>query len=152
MTARRVAIVGSGQAGLLAAHGLVRAGHEVTLYSDRTADRWLNGSRPTGTAARFELALAYERELGLAHWDAAAPGIEGVHLTFCPALGNRLVTLTGRVAKAAARALVAAASGRSWRRQFIGGALRVGGKQLGRVFGISPKHPVAPEQSLPTLM
>jgi 2-polyprenyl-6-methoxyphenol hydroxylase-like FAD-dependent oxidoreductase len=94
---RRIAIIGSGQAGLLAAHGLARAGHEVTLYSDRTADRWLNGSRPTGTAARFELALAFERALGLAHWETAAPKIEGVHLTFCPALGNRLVTLAGRL-------------------------------------------------------
>lgn len=95
--ARRIAIVGSGQAGLLAAHGLVRAGHEVTLYSDRTADRWLNGSRPTGAAARFELALAFERELGLAHWEAVAPKIEGAHLTFCPRIGNRLVTLAGRL-------------------------------------------------------
>jgi hypothetical protein len=69
----------------------------VTLYSDRTADRWLNGSRPTGAAMRFELALAFERELGLAHWEAAAPKIEGVHSTFCPGLGNRLVTLTGRL-------------------------------------------------------
>ena len=94
---RRIAIIGSGQAGLLAAHGLVRAGHEVTLYSDRTADRWLVGSRPTGAAARFELALAYERELGLAHWEAAAPRIAGVHSTFCAGVGNRLVTLTGRL-------------------------------------------------------
>jgi hypothetical protein len=100
MPPRRIAIVGSGQAGLLAAHGLVRAGHEVTLYSDRTADRWLTGSRPTGTAARFELALAFERELGLGHWETAAPKIGGVHLTFCPKLGNRLVTLTGRMAPA----------------------------------------------------
>ncbi len=94
---RRIAIVGSGQAGLLVAHGLVRAGHEVTLYSDRSAERWLHGSRPTGTAARFELALAYERELGLAHWEAQAPKIGGVHLTFCPKLDNRLVTLVGRI-------------------------------------------------------
>ena len=90
-------MVGSGQAGLVAAHGLARTGHEVTLYSDRSADVWLNESRPTGTAARFELALAYERELQLAHWETGAPPIEGVHLTFCPKLGNRLVTLTGRV-------------------------------------------------------
>jgi 2-polyprenyl-6-methoxyphenol hydroxylase-like FAD-dependent oxidoreductase len=94
---RRIAIVGSGQAGLLAAHGLRRAGCEVALYSDRTAERWLHGSRPTGTAARFEPALAFERELGLAHWEAVAPPIEGVHLTFCPAVGNRLITLAARV-------------------------------------------------------
>jgi 2-polyprenyl-6-methoxyphenol hydroxylase-like FAD-dependent oxidoreductase len=94
---RRIAIIGSGQAGLLAAHGLVRAGHEVTLYSDRSADDWLTRSRPTGTAARFELALAYERELELNHWEAEAPRGGGVHLTFCPTTRNRLVTLAGRM-------------------------------------------------------
>src|SRR4051812_24830739 len=77
MMGRRIAIVGSGQAGLVVAHGLVQAGHEVTLYSDRSAEQWLSGSRPTGTAARFELALAYERELGLAHWEEAAPKPRG---------------------------------------------------------------------------
>jgi 2-polyprenyl-6-methoxyphenol hydroxylase-like FAD-dependent oxidoreductase len=95
MTARRIAVVGSGQAGLIAAHGFVRAGHEVTLYSDRSAEQWLHGSRPTGTAARFDLALAYERELGLAHWDDVAPKTYGGHITFCPQFGNRLVTVTG---------------------------------------------------------
>jgi 2-polyprenyl-6-methoxyphenol hydroxylase-like FAD-dependent oxidoreductase len=96
MSERRIAIVGSGQAGLLAAHGLARAGHEVTLYSDRPASQWLHGSRPTGAAARFEPALAYERELGLAHWEDVAPRGAGVHLTFCPTRGNRLVTMTSR--------------------------------------------------------
>ena len=84
--------------GSLAAHALVQAGHEVTLYSDRSATHWLEDARPTGTAARFELALGYERELGLAHWEDAAPKCTGVHLTFCPAPGNRLLTLAGRLA------------------------------------------------------
>jgi glycine/D-amino acid oxidase-like deaminating enzyme len=79
---RNIAIVGSGQAGLLAAHGLLKAGYKVTLYSDRTADQWLNESRPTGTAARFDISLSYERELGLNHWEKDAPKGEGVHLTF----------------------------------------------------------------------
>ena len=94
---RNIAIIGSGQAGLLAAHGLLRAGYQVTLYSDRTASQWLNESRPTGTAARFHISLEYERELGLNHWEKEAPKGEGVHLTFSPAKGNRLLTLAGRL-------------------------------------------------------
>jgi len=97
MGGRRIAIIGSGQAGLVAAHGLVRAGHEVKLYSDRSADAWLNESKPTGTAARFWPVLAYERELGLAHWEAEAPGIRGIHLTYSPKVGNRLLTMAARV-------------------------------------------------------
>src|SRR3569623_3095488 len=97
MGGRRIAIIGSGQEGLVAAHGLVRAGHEVKLYSDRSADAWLNESKPTGTAARFWPVLAYERELGLAHWEAEAPGIRGIHLTFSPKVGTRLLTMAARV-------------------------------------------------------
>ena len=69
----------------------------MTLYSDRTASQWLNESRPTGTAARFHISLEFERELGLNHWEKEAPKGEGVHLTFCPAKDNRLLTLAGRL-------------------------------------------------------
>lgn len=92
---RTIAVIGAGIAGLLTAHGLVRAGYAVTLYTDRTAAQWLQG-RPTGTAARFAPALAYERALGLDEWQAAAPQIDGAHLVYCPRPGNRLATLTGR--------------------------------------------------------
>jgi 2-polyprenyl-6-methoxyphenol hydroxylase-like FAD-dependent oxidoreductase len=93
---RKIAIVGSGISGLAAAHGLRKSGFDVTLYSDRSASDWLDKSRPTGTAARFDLALTYERELGLDFWDHAPKG-EGVYLTFCPELHNPLVTLVGRL-------------------------------------------------------
>jgi 2-polyprenyl-6-methoxyphenol hydroxylase-like FAD-dependent oxidoreductase len=93
---RTIAIIGSGISGLAAAHGLLRAGYRVDLYSDRSAHEWLTTSRPTGTAARFDLALSYERELGLNFWDDAAPKGEGVFLTFCPTLHNPLIRLVGR--------------------------------------------------------
>jgi hypothetical protein len=92
---RNIAVIGAGIAGLLAAHGLRRAGHEVTLFSDRTPEQWLAG-RPTGTAARFPQALAYERELELDHWAAEAPQFVGAHLIYSPRPGLRLATLTGR--------------------------------------------------------
>lgn len=92
---RSMAIIGAGIAGLVTAHGLRRAGHQVTVYSDRTPEQWLTG-RPTGTAARFAPALAYERELELDHWWAEAPKFVGAMLIYCPKLGNRLATMIGR--------------------------------------------------------
>ena len=91
------AVIGSGIAGLYTAHGLRQAGFDVTLYSDRTPEQWLKTSRPTGTAARFEPALAIERQLGLNHWEEQAPKGGGAHVTFCLKRGNRLVTLAGRL-------------------------------------------------------
>ncbi|HEX8438301.1 styrene monooxygenase/indole monooxygenase family protein [Archangium sp.] len=95
---RKIAIIGSGVVGLVAAHGLLKAGHQVTLYSDRTPEQWLQ-SKPTGSAARFELSLQLERELGLNHWDEQLPWGEGAHLTVCPTPRNRLLTLTGRTSR-----------------------------------------------------
>jgi 2-polyprenyl-6-methoxyphenol hydroxylase-like FAD-dependent oxidoreductase len=141
MMGRRIAIVGSGQTGLVAAHGFVQAGHEVTLYSDRSAERWLYGSRPTGAAARFELALGYERELGLAHWEDAAPKARGFHLTYCPKLGNRLVTMTS-VAASYAQAVDLRLQSHRWmlELQAAGGRLVVETVDPDRLDAIAAQH------------
>jgi hypothetical protein len=95
---RKIAVIGSGQAGLLAAHGLLRAGFEVTLYSDRSPEQWLEHGRPTGTAVRFARSLAYERELGLDHGHAEAPGMDGLKVTICSGAAKPFLTLLGRFA------------------------------------------------------
>lgn len=93
---RTIAIVGSGQAGLLAAHGLLRAGYSVDLFSDRTAEQWLDEGRPTGTAVRFSRSLAYERELGLDHGHGEAPTMEGLRVTICSHPAKPFLTMSAR--------------------------------------------------------
>ena len=100
-----VAIIGAGQAGLLVAHDLVRNGFNVTLFSDKTPEDFLTRARPTGTAARFNMSLDYERELGLNFWEDEAPKGEGIHLTFSPDVGNRLLTLVTNVLGRKSRSL-----------------------------------------------
>lgn len=141
MTGRRIAIVGSGQTGLIAAHGFVQAGHEVTLYSDRSAARWLDGSRPPGAAMRFELALDHERELGLAHWADAAPRARGVHLTYCPRPGNRLATMAG-MAKTFAQAIDLRLQSHRWMvdLEAAGGRIVVGAIDPEQLDAIAARH------------
>jgi len=94
---RKVAIIGAGIAGLLAAHGLRKAGVAVTLFSDKTPEDFMLRSTPTGTAARFPKSLDYDAELGLNHWDDVCPAVAGVSLALGLKTKNRLATLTGKL-------------------------------------------------------
>ena len=93
---RKIAVVGSGQAGLLAAHGLLQAGYDVEVYSDRTPEEWLGNARPTGTAVRFYRSLAYERALGLDRWHVDAPSMDGLKVTICSDPARPFLTMLGR--------------------------------------------------------
>src|SRR5438094_10572490 len=64
---KRIAIIGAGQSGLQLGIGLLDAGYEVTLYSDRSADDIQRG-HVLSSQCMFDSALETERELGLNYW------------------------------------------------------------------------------------
>jgi 2-polyprenyl-6-methoxyphenol hydroxylase-like FAD-dependent oxidoreductase len=138
---RTIAMVGSGQAGLLAAHGLLKAGYDVRLYSDKTPDDWLDRSRPTGTAVRFARSLAYERELGLGHWHDAAPRMEGLKVTICSRPAKRILELNARFAVSPLAIDVRLQSAR-WMRDFEEKGGRIVHERLGpdRIDEVSREH------------
>jgi len=62
-TKRKVAIIGAGLAGTTAGLGLVNAGFDVTIYSDRDRGSLRNKVPPTGTAVYFGKSLEYDAEV-----------------------------------------------------------------------------------------
>ena len=60
---RKVAIIGAGLAGTTAGLGLVNAGFDVTIYSDRDRSSLRNDVPPTGTAVYFGKSLEYDAEI-----------------------------------------------------------------------------------------
>ena len=60
---RKIAIVGAGLAGTTAGLGLVNAGFDVTIYSDRDRTSLRNDVPPTGTAVHFGKSLEYDAEI-----------------------------------------------------------------------------------------
>ena len=62
-TKRKVAIIGAGLAGTTAGLGLVNAGFDVTIYSDRDRSSLRNDVPPTGTAVYFGKSLEYDAEV-----------------------------------------------------------------------------------------
>ena len=69
---KRIAIIGAGQSGLQLALGLLDAGYEVTLVSDRSAEEIRTG-RVMSSQCMFDRALQTERDLGLNFWEATVP-------------------------------------------------------------------------------
>ncbi len=93
---RRIAIVGGGQSGLQLGLGLLGAGHEVTLVTDRTAEQ-VRAGRVQSSQCMFESALATERALGLDLWSDACPPVEGIALTVAGEDGGRAIEWAARL-------------------------------------------------------
>ncbi|MBM3678260.1 MAG: FAD-binding oxidoreductase [Actinobacteria bacterium] len=76
----RTTIIGGGQSGLQLAIGLLQAGHEVTVVSDRSPEQ-IHDGRVTSSQCMFANALDHERALGIDFWADTCPPVEGISFT-----------------------------------------------------------------------
>ena len=93
---KRIAIVGAGQSGCQLALGLLAAGLEVTLYSERSPDEILSG-RVMSSQCMFDSALEIERELNLNHWEEACPKVEGISFAVPDGVGGKVIDFAARL-------------------------------------------------------
>lgn len=82
MNPRTITIVGAGQSGLQLGIGLLDAGYDVTLISNRTPEQIRTGSIAS-SQCMFDQALSHERALGLDLWPDAPP-VDGISFTVAP--------------------------------------------------------------------
>lgn len=82
MDSRSITIVGAGQSGLQLGIGLLDAGYDVTLISNRTPEQIRTGSIAS-SQCMFDQALGHERDLALDLWPDA-PAVEGIAFTVAP--------------------------------------------------------------------
>jgi 2-polyprenyl-6-methoxyphenol hydroxylase-like FAD-dependent oxidoreductase len=73
----RILIVGAGQAGLQLGLGLLQAGHDVAVVSNRTAEDVHDG-KVMSSQCMFDAALQHERDLGINSWEEECPPVEGI--------------------------------------------------------------------------
>ena len=76
---KRIAIVGAGQSGLQLGLGLLGAGYEVTMFSNRTGEDIRRG-KVMSSQCMFHTSLQIERDLGLDHWAKECPTVDGIGL------------------------------------------------------------------------
>ncbi|SIQ40135.1 styrene monooxygenase/indole monooxygenase family protein [Marinobacterium stanieri] len=77
---RKIAIVGAGQSGLQTGIGLLKAGYDVTILSNRTGEQ-IRAGKVMSSQCMFDQALQSERDLGLNFWEHECPPVEGIGVT-----------------------------------------------------------------------
>ena len=91
-----VAIIGAGQSGLQLGLGLLGAGYEVTLYSERSADE-IHDGHVMSSQCMFDSALETERDLGLNYWEDKCPKVEGISLAVPDGVGGQIIDWAARL-------------------------------------------------------
>lgn len=92
----RFTIVGAGQAGLMVGIGLLDAGHEVRMVSNRTPEQLRDG-KVLSSQCMFGAAIAREAELGLDFWREECPQVEGISFTVPDGQGGKAITWASRL-------------------------------------------------------
>ncbi|MDZ4394839.1 styrene monooxygenase/indole monooxygenase family protein [Cypionkella sp.] len=75
---RKFTIIGGGQSGLQLGIGLLKAGHQVRVVQNRTADDVAQG-KVLSSQCMFSNAVQHERDLGIDFWSADCPPVEGIN-------------------------------------------------------------------------
>jgi hypothetical protein len=75
---RKFTIIGGGQSGLQLGIGLLKAGHQVRIVQNRTADDVAQG-KVLSSQCMFSNAVQHERDLGIDFWSAECPPVEGIN-------------------------------------------------------------------------
>jgi hypothetical protein len=102
MSKKVITIVGGGQSGLQLGNGLLSAGYDVRLVQDRKGDD-IRAGKVMSSQCMFDIALSYERELGLNFWDKECPTVDSINFTV-PApdgSGNKAIDWNGMLDKPA---------------------------------------------------
>lgn len=94
----KVSVIGAGPAGLIFSYGLMKDGHDVTIYSDRTPDQWLNHSAPTGTAYLYADVIDIERDLDMDFWSQDMHAGAGALMDYKPSIkDDQRIVVAGRM-------------------------------------------------------
>lgn len=93
---KRIAIVGAGQSGLQLGLGLLAAGYEVTMFSDRSADEIYHG-RVMSSQCLFQSAIEIERTMGLNYWEQECPKVESMSFSVPDLVGGKSIDWCARL-------------------------------------------------------
>lgn len=91
---RSAAVIGAGQTGVTAALGLLDAGFDVTLYSDRDQRSLRDDVPATGTALEFGETQQAESALGLDTYTGRAPRHTGLSVRIAGPEREELINST----------------------------------------------------------